>query len=160
MNKVDQANTALYSLVSTVCAEQGLPLTAIVRNALHSLDEEDGADEGASSQRTLRILAEFKDGSPRTEAVSLSPTRYELNVGATLTLLAFGEEATGRAARLRIIEAIALALDADPTIGGATSYAEIGDDPDDGQDEDDGAEMRGDILTIEMLVVDALTARG
>ena len=160
MNKVDQANTALYALVTTVCLDEGLPATAIVRNALHDLDEEDGADEGTSNQRTLRILVEFKDGAPRTEAVSLSPKRYELNVGATLTILAIGEEAQGRAARLSIIGAIGVALDADPTIGGAVSYAEIGDDPDDGQDEDDGAEMRGDILTIEMLVVDALTARG
>lgn len=160
MNKVDQANTALYGVIRGVCLAQGLPESAIVRNALHDLDEDEGGNAATSGERTCRILVEFKDGSPRTEAVSLSPKRYELSVGASLTIIAIGAEEAGRAARLEIIGAIGEALDADPMLGGAASYAEIADDPDEAGDEDDGAEMRGDILTIEMLVADALTARG
>lgn len=160
MNKAALANNAAFEVVRTVCLAQGLPATALTRNTLQELSEDDGEDLASVGDTEARLLVTFMDGRPSVIAMSLSPKRYELAVPAKVVVIAIGDEELGRQRRIALIDAIAAAFDADPFLGGVATWCEMADDPDQDDDEEMGGEARVEIVTFQIDVADALTPRG
>jgi hypothetical protein len=160
MNKVAQVNDAAFALVRSVCLAQGLPEAAITRNALQELTSEDGEDLADYGEAETKLNVAFMDGRPTTVAMSLSPKRYELAVGVKVAVISIGDEALGRVARIALIDALGVAFDADNTLGGLATWAEMADDPEEDDEEDMGAEARVEIVMFQIDVADALTPRG
>lgn len=160
MNKVAAVNDAAWTLVRNTCVAQGVPLSAITRNTLQELSTDDGDDIGVSGTAEAKINVAFIDGRPTMTAMSLSPKRYELAVGVKVIVIATGDEALGRAARIPLIDAIGAAFNADNTLGGLALWAEMADDPDQDDEEDLGSEARAEIVMFQIDVADALTPRG
>lgn len=160
MNKAALANDTAFEVVRTVCLQQGLPETALTRNTLQELSEDDGEDLAEYYEPESRFLVTFMDGRPSVVAMSLSPKRYELSIPAKVVVIAIGDEEAGRKKRIALIDAIAAAFDADPYLGGVATWCEMADDPDQDDDEDIGSEARAEIIMFQIDVADALTPRG
>lgn len=160
MNKVAAVNEAAWTLVRNTCVAQGVPLSAITRNTLQELSTDDGDDIGVSGTAEAKINVAFIDGRPTMTATSLSPKRYELAVGVKVIVIATGDEALGRVARIALIDALGAAFNADNTLGGLALWAEMADDPDQDDEEDLGSEARAEIVMFQIDVADALTPRG
>jgi hypothetical protein len=161
-NKVLAANAAGYTMVATVCQAFGLPESALSRNAMHTIDPGEGGDaRDTGAESPLMLLVEYQDGRAVTESVSLSPRRYDLRVEPLITILTVGsddEHAVAR--RTALIDALGAAIEADDTLGGAVVLCEIADDPEQEEDEEGGQVARGDLLSLNLYVSDARTARG
>lgn len=160
MNKVAQANDTAYTIVRNVCLAQGIPAVAITRNTLQELSADEGEDLATIGDQEARLSVAFMDGRPTVLAAYLSPRRYELAVAARVAVIAVGDEALGRTNRIALIDAIAAAFNADPTLGGVVNWCEMADDPDQDDEEDMGAEARIEIVTFQIDIADALTPRG
>lgn len=160
MNKVARVNDAAFDLVRNVCLAQGLPNSAITRNSLQELASDDGEDLAAPGDAETTLSVAFMDGRPTTVTVSLSPKRYELAVSVKVAVISIGDEALGRNARIALIDALGAAFNADNTLGGLATWAEMAEDPDQDDAEDMGAEARVELVMFQIDVADALTPRG
>lgn len=160
MNKVAAANDAAWALVLATCLAQGVQPSAITRNQLQDHSQEDGEDIGVSNATEATLSVMFMDGKATTNEVYLSPKRYDLAVKVTVAIVAIGNEERGRVASIALVDAIAAAFDLDPTLGGVAQFSEMADNPEDGDADDMGAEARTEIITFQIDVADAKTARG
>lgn len=163
MNKVEIANQAAYDLAAALVAAFGLAPSCLTRNVLSELDADEG-DEGVVGigQAKDNLLVSFMDDrTPQVMgAPSLGPVRYELSVRPHIVVASVGNEAAGRVRRTAFYVAFVDALEADDTLGGAVAIAEIAEDGEQDDDFEDGAEVRADIIKLDLSVSDARTPRG
>lgn len=160
MNKVAAANAAAFALLQTVAAAHGV--ANVARNTLEMLDPDDGGDARREPEdQPARLLIAFMDDrAPRISGESLGPPSFDLVASPKVIVVALGDEAVGREARDAFFDALAEAVIADRTLGGACGWAESGFDPEADDDDEMGAEARADTVSIVMDIADCATARG